>query len=98
MTIRWSGVARVCCLIGKVVVIGVLVNWVHGTAEECVALFRPYILQRIKFGHSTILDALTEDSVFGCWCNPGEACHCDVIAEVWESRRREHELNHVSPS
>jgi hypothetical protein len=28
MAIRWSGVPRVCCLIGKVVLMAVLVTWV----------------------------------------------------------------------
>jgi hypothetical protein len=28
MAIRWSGVARVCCLIGKIILMAVLVNWV----------------------------------------------------------------------
>jgi len=62
----------------------------HGTQEECVALFRLYILQRIEWGHRAILDALdalTEDSVLGCWCKPDEPCHCDVIIEVWKQRR-----------
>jgi hypothetical protein len=39
-------------------------------------------------------DRLREDSVLGCWCcnkpvaGVGEdACHCDIIARAWESRR-----------
>ncbi len=60
------------------------------TQEEKVAKYRTYLLQRIEAGDAGILaalDALTEDSVLGCWCKPA-ACHCDVIVEVWESRQR----------
>ncbi len=58
------------------------------TREEIIAKYRDYLRQRIKAGDAAILaalDALTPDSVLGCWCKP-EACHCDVIVEVWKER------------
>jgi hypothetical protein len=60
-----------------------------GTREQAIARYRTYLLERIDQGDRDILDALdslTTDSVLGCWCKP-KACHCDVIAQMWESRR-----------
>ncbi len=54
----------------------------------CIDAFRVYFLKEIEGGNRPILEALnalTEDSVLGCWCKP-KACHCDVIAEVWAKR------------
>jgi hypothetical protein len=61
----------------------------QGTRKEVIEKFRVHLLASIEVGDREILhalDALTADSVLGCWCKP-LFCHCDVIAEVWESRQ-----------
>jgi hypothetical protein len=58
--------------------------------EVCIAKFRAYLMERIEAGDRKILDALdalTRNSVLGCWCKP-LPCHCDVIAESWAAREK----------
>jgi hypothetical protein len=60
-----------------------------GNRAQVIAKYRAYLLREIEKGNRAILDALdalTEDSVLGCWCKP-LACHCDVIVEVWRMRK-----------
>lgn len=63
-----------------------------GTLPEVLQKFDTHL--RIAAGHNgeikAALEALTPDSVLGCWCiNKGVAgrtpwtCHCDVIATLW---------------
>lgn len=57
--------------------------------ESVLARYRAWLLGRIAEGDAAViaaLEALTDDSVLGCWCRP-LSCHCDVIVEVWEGKR-----------
>src|SRR4051812_14716199 len=47
--------------------------------EEAVALYRKYILRS-----SELLSRLgeLEGRTFGCWCNPEERCHGDVLLKL----------------
>jgi hypothetical protein len=59
--------------------------------KTVLALFEEHLLSRLAEGDPVItqaLDALTEDSVLGCWCVPKKRCHCEVLVEVFRDRRR----------
>ena len=52
--------------------------------DECIDKYRTYIERKIKNNEITI-DELKDLSgkTLGCWCKP-EACHGDVIVEMFE--------------
>jgi hypothetical protein len=63
------------------------------TLEEVLAFYRTWLHERIQQRDPEVLgalQALSEESVLGCWCldkeeagSGREECHCDVIAKVW---------------
>jgi hypothetical protein len=64
---------------------------IDGSRTEVIRKFSLHLLAKLQSGDPAItaaFDALTEDSVLGCWCKP-EPCHCDVIVEVWQNRKRD---------
>ena len=63
------------------------------TLQEVLAFYRTWLHERIQQRDPAVLgalQALSEESVLGCWCldkdeagSGREECHCDVIAQVW---------------
>lgn len=54
-----------------------------GDRDECIALYRQYIIKKIK--DEKLYDELLKlkDKVLGCWCAP-EPCHGHVLQELIE--------------
>jgi hypothetical protein len=57
----------------------------HYGREKAVALYREHILQSEEL--LSRLDEL-EGRTLGCWCNPDELCHGDVLIELLQERKR----------
>ena len=56
------------------------------TVEVAIAKFRQFATRNARI--KSLILALPEDAVLGCWCKPGP-CHGDVIVELhnrWKSK------------
>ncbi len=56
------------------------------TREECVALYKTYIIEKLNDKNETeyTIEKLLEmeNKVLGCWCNDNEQCHGDILIEL----------------
>ena len=49
--------------------------------DECLDLYRKYITEKIEKDPNYNLDELRSKKL-GCWCNPKDKCHVDVLLEL----------------
>jgi hypothetical protein len=51
--------------------------------DECLDLYRDYITKKIEDDSDYDLNELKGKNL-GCWCNPKDRCHVDVLLELLE--------------
>ena len=55
----------------------------NGNREECIALYKEYIVKKIEEENLVSELLRLKDKVLGCWCAP-EPCHGHVLQELIE--------------
>jgi hypothetical protein len=56
------------------------------TREQAIDAYRRWLHEHINDAAvDAALEALTHDSVLGCWCHP-LPCHCAIIIKAWQWR------------
>jgi hypothetical protein len=49
--------------------------------DECIRLYKEYIIKKIETDSNYNLDEL-RNKTLGCWCNPKDKCHVDVLLSL----------------